>query len=73
MKTIESIKRYPTTLEVFFTDGEYDEIDFDQTAGEFTREHWADVLGQRGYDNKSVEKVLDELEWTSNTPFFSES
>lgn len=73
VKTIESIKRYPTTLEVCFTDGSSDEVDFDQKAGEFTREYWADVLEQRGYDEDSVEKVLDELEWTSNTPFFSES
>lgn len=72
-KTIESIKRYPTTLEVSFTDGSSDEVDFDQKAGEFTREYWADVLEQRGYDEDSVEKVLDELEWTSNVPFFSES
>ena len=72
-KTIESIKRYPTTLEVCFTDGSSDEVDFDQKAGEFTREYWADVLEQRGYDEDSVEKVLDELEWTSNTPFFLES
>lgn len=73
VKTIESIKRYPTTLEVSFTDGSSDEVDFDQTAGEFTREHWVDILEQRGYDEISIEKVLDELEWTSNTPFFSES
>ena len=72
-KTIKSIKRYPTTLEVCFTDGSSDEVDFDQKAGEFTREYWADVLEQRGYDEDSVEKVLDELEWTSNTPFFLES
>lgn len=72
-KTIESIKRYPTTLEVSFTDGSSDEVDFDQTAGEFTREYWVDTLEQRGYDESSIEKVLDELEWTSNTPFFSES
>ena len=72
-KTIKSIKRYPTTLEVCFTDGSSDEVDFDQTAGEFTQEHWADILEQRGYDEDSIEKVLDELEWTSNAPFFSES
>ena len=72
-KTIESIKRYPTTLEVSFTDGSSDEVDFDQKAGEFTREHWSDTLEQRGYDDSSIEKVLDELEWTSNTPFFLES
>lgn len=72
-KTIESIKRYPTTLEVDFTDGSSDEVDFDQKAGEFTREHWTDILEQRGYNESSIEKVLDELEWTSNVPFFSES
>ena len=72
-KTIESIKRYPTTLEVSFTDGSSDEVDFDQTAGEFTREYWVDTLEQRGYDESSIEKVLDELEWTSNTHFFLES
>lgn len=70
MKTIESIKRYPTTLEVCFNDGNSDTVDFDQTAGEFTREHWTDTLEQRGYDEESIEKVLNELEWTSNTPFF---
>ena len=72
-KTIKSIKRYPTTLEVCFTDGSSDEVDFDQTAGEFTQEHWADILEQRGYDEDSIEKVLDELEWTSNAPFFSDN
>ena len=72
-KTIKSIKRYPTTLEVCFTDGSSDEVDFDQKAGEFTREYWVDTLEQRGYDESSIEKVLDELEWTSNTHFFSES
>ena len=71
-KTVEKIKRYPSTLDVFYTSSEESgifTIDFDGCQGAYTREDWIDEdLSDFGKD--SQEMILSALEGTCNNNFF---
>lgn len=66
------IKNWSTRLDLFDCHNEWakDFVDFDQKAGEFTRDSWVDYLLERGLTADEVEQVCDVLEGTSNVAFF---
>jgi len=71
-KTVEKIKRYPSTLDVFYTSNEESgifTIDFDGHQGAYTREDWIDE-DLSDFDKDSQEMILSVLEGTCNNNFF---
>lgn len=66
------IETNKTNLKVY-TDNGIVTIDFDQQAGEFTRQEWKESEEVAQFDEESQDRILAALDMTSNKFFANEN